>query len=755
MDTIVQAISNRVPRFKGWNKRFGPKSKNKKKHGGDGEKKDADADQEGPQTVVGPALSLLRTRKQRSAKLGVRVVVGSIQAYDHKKSKKCTSSQKEKTEKEEKKTRSQSHSKTRSKTHSKSRSKTHGKSHSPRRKKTHKKDAEVGRGEKKSKDKKKKKSKEKEKKRHKKRSTTTNLFGARPTGGSIRSVSKRSAAARGGRKKKPRRASGMVGSVLSMLDEDVNKAREEQPLDPTARDMQDLHEVYQELQGSLNSKKIRRRVGNQKQQIKSQQDLADLEAAASIINAGFKKMSFKPARSRGGQTQGGATGFSTTAATHARQTENEGGGEGGEGGAQAYATHGGGCMLDLRSPEEKAAAAAVRTAGPRKIPALFFNSKKLKPLLEAFVHGGRKCPELVLIDGPSGCGKTWALNQIAEYWKQCTAPANVLTNESFEQAVEQNLPFPNDMSVLLALDDVDALMPKALEQLKKLLGKKKKALKNDSHGMHILMTATDVFAQPRHNFLRNVPKRISLYRSTFFGPLKSFVDSLKLRPKPPDKFVRQAIRLCNGNLHRLLNMLRAHRSTKTLAAGDDSFNVWQEQDLFKQGKLARPPSEKCALMTVFNAPENVFSLATLAELTDRFSESLYLHDPWVFQISDLRVLGKEKAFPSKYLSLNSALKKLNDIYPALCRFFAEWGFEVRSLPMQEHLDAMVTFWDRERAALKKDLHETRRILEVTQLSVDWLKNMDRTMRDRQRAFESRDRDISDELDEMQLKFLMG
>jgi hypothetical protein len=763
MDSIVQAISNRVPRYKGWTTKFGGAKQKKKKKHEEGEDDAGDVEKEKePQTVVGPALSLLRTRKQRSAKLGTRVVIGSIQAYNMKKSKTNTGSEMKQTHTTPKKEKGKDKSSTR-------RKKTRDKpADQPKRKKSSSRTTETGEVKRMSK-------KDMMQKKRKKR--LANLFviggGVRSAGGSIRSVSKRSKrskqskqpAAQRGHAKKPKKAGGMMGSMLSMIDEDIAKTREEQPLDPTAREMQELHDVYQELQGSLNSKKLKRRVRNKTHQDQTQEDLVDLEEAASIINAGYKKTSFKPGRSRSGQTRG-AIGFSThdqrwRRSLNAARTAQTG--EGGEGEAAnkegaKLMVHDGGCMLDFSSPAEKAAVAAARPTGPRKLPALFFKNKGLTRLLEKFVYGGRKCPELVLIDGPSGCGKTWALNQIVDYWKQCTSPANVLTNENFEQAVAQGLPFPNDTSILLALDDVDALMPKMLEYLKKLLVTKNKELKRDSHGMHILLTATDIFAQPRHDFLKKLPKRVSMYRPTFYGPLKMFVDSLKLRPKPPDGFVRQAIQLCNGNLHRLLNMLRCHRSTKTLAAGDDSFTIYQEQDLFKRGKLSRPPSEKCAFMTVCNAPENVCSLAVLAELTDRFSESLSLHDPWMFQVSDLRILGKEKQYPSKYMSLNTDAKKLRDILPDMCRFFKEWGFETTLSTMQERLDAMLVFWTRERAGLKKNLHESRRILVLTKLSVDYLKSMDGVMHDRQRAFKARNRDIDDELgemDEMQLKFLMG
>lgn len=715
MDSIVQSISTRVRRHKGWAKRFNNNQKKKKK---DKRKNDGDdAEDEGPKPVVGPALSLLRTRKKRSAQLGTRVVVGSIQAYSARDHAKALESKARE---------------------SKARSKSRRPKNDARTVKKKKKEEEEDEPRKtpkagKKRDKHKKRDKKRDKKREKKKRKDR---GVRSIGGNIRSVSKQTS--KHGRPRKSK-ADGMLSSVLSMLDSDVAKtqAEDEMPLDKTARDMQELHAVYQEIQGTLGKNKITRR---DRKQRRNNVDL-DLEEAASIIDSGFKKTSFKPGRNWDNR-QSKAHGFSfDREATGADATA-----------ADATAVHDGGCTFDFSSPSDKAGRA---TTGPRKLPTLFFNSKKLKPLLEAFVHGGRKCPELVLVDGPSGCGKSWTLNQIATYWKQCTSPANVLTNENFEQAVEQNLPFPNDTAILLVLDDVDTLMPKALERLKKLLDKKKKALKKDSHGMHILMSATDVFAQQRHSFLRTVPKRVTLYKSTYSGPLTSFVESLKLQPKPPIKFVRRVIQLCNGNLHRLKNMLRCHRSTKTLAAGNDAFNVWQEQDLFKQGKLSKPPSEKCALMTVFNAPDNMFSLEQLAELTDRFSESLSLHDPWVFQVHDLRVLGKEKKFPSKYLALNSAKKRLNDIYPNLCRFFEEWGFESSCRTMPDRLAAMVKFWEAERTKLKKDFTESRRILEITGLSVDWLKSMDRVMRDRQIAFEIRDRDMSDELDEMQLKFLMG
>ena len=334
-----------------------------------------------------------------------------------------------------------------------------------------------------------------------------------------------------------------------------------------------------------------------------------------------------------------------------------------------------------------------------------------------------KRPKAQLITGPSGSGKSWALKQVADYWRKCTSDSSVITVNDFEDAVDLKLSVPTDDKVLLALDDVDALMPRYLEKLRKLLTKKKH--------VPIIMTATDVYAMQKLRFLQRGIPCCQLYRSTYPWPLKVFVNSLKLSPKPPESFVDRVISLANGNLHRIKNMLTNHRSQKTLAAADDQLNVWQEQRLFRQGKLASPCTDKCALMVQFNAPSNCRSLEALAEVTERFSASLCLHDPWLYTVDDVPMPGQDTVFPSQYMRLTSATLKLRNMAPDLCQFFTQWGCTTSVGELHQKLEHFQKYWDENRKTLKHT--DTLLILGRCDKPESFLKSVDEVMRQRKTA----------------------
>ena len=371
--------------------------------------------------------------------------------------------------------------------------------------------------------------------------------------------------------------------------------------------------------------------------------------------------------------------------------------------------------------------------GPRPLPQLYFNCGPLTRLFSTFVARGPSCPMHALITGPSGTGKTWAMRQVAAFWAQCTSPANVMSSETFEAVVERGLPVPTDPLMLMALDDIDCLSEQALVRLRVVLASKRP-------GAHVLATVADVYAQPRLAFLKAVRSKTALYRprTDFHGNaqvMARFVQSLRLHPAPPKPFVDRAVAVCNGNLHRLVNMV-TNQCPDTMSAALDDMNPWEEERLFRKGFLPVPPTEACALMVAFNTydnarPRSAGALAAAATVLDRYSHSLALLDPWAFWVCDLDLPGNEHAF-ANHMAARSRQAHLRRLVPTLCRFFEAWGCDVSSLSRAE--DRMLAFhqhWIERRAQLRSDHADTMRILILVGEDTRFLRTLDKIMGARQ------------------------
>jgi hypothetical protein len=401
-------------------------------------------------------------------------------------------------------------------------------------------------------------------------------------------------------------------------------------------------------------------------------------------------------------------------------------------------------------------------AGKRVLPTLFFNAAALTGLLETFMPcGPADCPPHALVTGQSGTGKSWALAQVSKYWTKCTSPAHVFTTEAFEEAVLTGVPLPTDPHMLLALDDVDSLGPKALACLKALLQRKKA-------GARLLLSICDAYREPRHRFLLGAAQKVQLYRTTYAGPLRNFVKSLNLTPAPPDTFVNRAIALSGGNLIRLVVMLKAHRAVNTLTAGSDDVNVWQEERQFRAGQLDAPPSEKCALMVCFNAYDNgppaeygdasldVAVLTALAQLHDRHSASLAFKDPWLFRVADLPLPGQHHEMPVLYFQLTSKLAHLKSFLTSMTRFFRAWGCSTANVSsVEERVHAFCTHWFLHEKRLRRDQAETTRLLTVTGTDDGFLLALDGMMSARCAAMTIRPRPLLDAVAPASRKFLLG
>jgi hypothetical protein len=395
------------------------------------------------------------------------------------------------------------------------------------------------------------------------------------------------------------------------------------------------------------------------------------------------------------------------------------------------------------------------------LPTLFFNAPALTTLLETFVPGA-ECPLHCLITGQSGTGKSWTIAAVSKYWAECTSAAHVFTTEDFETAVTTGVPLPTDPYMLLALDDADSMGPKALACLKGLLAKK-------TTGSRLLLAITDAYREPRHRFLLGAAHKTQLYRTTFAGPLRQFVKTLRLSPAPPDAFVNRAIALCGGNLIRLVNMLKAHRAEKTLvAASTDDVNVWQEERLFRAGKLDGPPSEKCALMVCFNACDNgpppdfgddavdLAVLGVLAQLYDRYSASLLHRDPWLFHVADLPLPGQRHDMPTLYFHLTSKQAHLKTFLPQMTRFFQAWGCSAANVSsVTERMDAFRAHWFLHEKRLRRDQVETTRLFTVTGTDAGFLRTLDEMMSARQAAMKPRPQLLLDTASPTSRKFLLG
>ena len=401
---------------------------------------------------------------------------------------------------------------------------------------------------------------------------------------------------------------------------------------------------------------------------------------------------------------------------------------------------------------------AAAQAGTRVLPTLFFNIPTLTTLMQTFVPRGLKpCPIHGLVTGQSGSGKSWALGQVSKYWAKCTSPAHVFTTDDFETAVRTGVPLPADPHVLLALDDVDSMGPKALAALRALM-------KRRHSGARLLLAMCDVYREPRHRFLLAAAHKTQLYRTTYTGPLRQFVKSLNLSPAPPDAFLNLAISRSGGNLHRLVGMLKAHRKGQTLVAGSDDSNVWQEERLFRAGKLDAAPTEKCALMVCFNSYDNVppsdsdsmdvTVLGVLAQLHSRHSASLALRDPWLFHVADLHLLGQQHDMPLLYFHLTTKQAHLKSFLPLMTRFFRSWGCDTAGMSsVEERVDVFCTYWVSHEKRLRLDQVEAMRLFTVSGTDSAFLRTLDEMMSTRRAAMTVRQRVQT--APTATLKFLLG